>query len=981
MSSSFNPYSDWLQIGEEVTAPDHYQLLGLRRFEDDLQHIRDRYWERYELVRQYEVGAFSETAVQLLEELSQAFQCLSDPKAKSVYDDRLRDELEPTATHACVVETISDARPPRVEPLTAPVTTRPQGSPARPTQPVTSQTSQGPIPAFVLDRHAKAADHERQPSPAAAKGKDNRVLVIGGALAAVAVLVFCVAMLTLGLGSNGVQELASKDEAQEHAEPENSPAPKTNDNETAPLKTSPATGVVGEWTGMLEKVLAVREAPPANPGGGAVHLVIQIDDPKEGWSKIDAVVPDLAFLREIADYRSEQDGSPADRVVISGIATQELYQDKRVDDEEQLPVVELKSLRKIDGSAPALVGARRDLSLSTEAVDLAAAIRTLDEDVSFDALVGDQRDSTHFLVQVDALDRQAAVAWSGLNGLSSGQTLRTGQSLRVTAKVSGESARFDVAGSGPLEAAVLTSARVVLRPAPQDVARSGVSAAPSRVPNSSAPSTPATKTPSDYAPLQRIEVSYFGGARAVSWSPLGDSLATSGGIVHSEIKIWDGQTGAKRQDIAGKKTYSIDQFSWSPDGKWLVGMGGGTILGLWGIGTAAVPSANNDMEDEYSHVAWNRVTGHAVLERRGVLWLVLPPSSGRAFPGRWGLQFSTFDVSPDGTQVALAVETSPSRYEVVIAPFVDFLRGTFGKTSGAVRVELPASVDHLALRDDRLAATRRLAAFIDDQMLIYRIGNGDAVQEAVIDVSHDYRVGDYELSWSADGRRVAYIASDQVHVTEMPAAPDELSTSSMIGLRGNATSVAFAPDSVHLAIGQSGADLIIWSCDAKREVATLKAPGSTVGLDWRHDAQRLAALHSGGELTIWDMPAVPAFQTPAANPADAASKVDLLEMYARAGAWEVYHELFKTIDSDELTTDELVFYSGTRMYVRDAADKNLRLAADLKKQNPRWDNQKVIGQYQFLLKQVLAMDPDGTQAEKLLRDSIEESGELAYTPP
>ncbi len=35
MSADFDPYYTWLGIPPEQQPPDHYQLLGLRRFEDN----------------------------------------------------------------------------------------------------------------------------------------------------------------------------------------------------------------------------------------------------------------------------------------------------------------------------------------------------------------------------------------------------------------------------------------------------------------------------------------------------------------------------------------------------------------------------------------------------------------------------------------------------------------------------------------------------------------------------------------------------------------------------------------------------------------------------------------------------------------------------------------------------------------------------------------------------------------------------------
>jgi hypothetical protein len=41
MSKPFDPYYRWLGIRPEEQPADHYRLLGLARFEDDVEVIRD----------------------------------------------------------------------------------------------------------------------------------------------------------------------------------------------------------------------------------------------------------------------------------------------------------------------------------------------------------------------------------------------------------------------------------------------------------------------------------------------------------------------------------------------------------------------------------------------------------------------------------------------------------------------------------------------------------------------------------------------------------------------------------------------------------------------------------------------------------------------------------------------------------------------------------------------------------------------------
>lgn len=86
----FDPYLEWLKIPVERRPPTHYELLGLPDFESESAHIHTAVMERMALVRRYQLGEHSDIVVQLLGELSGAFNCLSDPQRRQAYDEQLR---------------------------------------------------------------------------------------------------------------------------------------------------------------------------------------------------------------------------------------------------------------------------------------------------------------------------------------------------------------------------------------------------------------------------------------------------------------------------------------------------------------------------------------------------------------------------------------------------------------------------------------------------------------------------------------------------------------------------------------------------------------------------------------------------------------------------------------------------------------------------------------------------------------------------
>ena len=93
MDDSFDPYREWLGISDKIRSPDHYQLLGVARFETDLDRIQAEYDERMRRVRTFQTGPKSALSQQILTELSIAKVCLLDPKRREKYDRVLRAKI------------------------------------------------------------------------------------------------------------------------------------------------------------------------------------------------------------------------------------------------------------------------------------------------------------------------------------------------------------------------------------------------------------------------------------------------------------------------------------------------------------------------------------------------------------------------------------------------------------------------------------------------------------------------------------------------------------------------------------------------------------------------------------------------------------------------------------------------------------------------------------------------------------------------
>jgi formylglycine-generating enzyme required for sulfatase activity len=146
MNETINPRAEWLEI--EAPDPNHYELLGLPLFENDAERIRSNYLERYARVRQYQVGKYSDEALQLLDELSDAFQCLDDPQEKPKYDDRLRRTL---AAKSTVLSSLNEtdsgaaAKAPVEPPPGAPIVDAELVSPPRPRRSIAARLKSIPL--------------------------------------------------------------------------------------------------------------------------------------------------------------------------------------------------------------------------------------------------------------------------------------------------------------------------------------------------------------------------------------------------------------------------------------------------------------------------------------------------------------------------------------------------------------------------------------------------------------------------------------------------------------------------------------------------------------------------------------------------------------------------------------------------------------------------------------------------------------------
>ncbi len=121
----FDAYHRWLGIPPHQQPPDHYQLLGVQRFEADADVIETAADRQSAHVRTYASGQHGKLASKLLNQIAAARICLLKQETKAEYDTRLRAHLN-KKKQAAQAPTKSDAKQPPVVDIevTRPVTKR-----------------------------------------------------------------------------------------------------------------------------------------------------------------------------------------------------------------------------------------------------------------------------------------------------------------------------------------------------------------------------------------------------------------------------------------------------------------------------------------------------------------------------------------------------------------------------------------------------------------------------------------------------------------------------------------------------------------------------------------------------------------------------------------------------------------------------------------------------------------------------------------
>lgn len=90
---TFDPYQEWLGIPSQMRPLNHYILLGVRLFENDISLINQAYDSRMALLKPKEGGPYKELSQNIIAEVGKARVELTNPEKKAIYDGHLKGQL------------------------------------------------------------------------------------------------------------------------------------------------------------------------------------------------------------------------------------------------------------------------------------------------------------------------------------------------------------------------------------------------------------------------------------------------------------------------------------------------------------------------------------------------------------------------------------------------------------------------------------------------------------------------------------------------------------------------------------------------------------------------------------------------------------------------------------------------------------------------------------------------------------------------
>ena len=274
MADAFDPYYTWLAIPKAEQPPDHYRLLGLPRYEENLDVISNAMDQRSAYLRTLQTGKHAVESQRLLNEVAAAAGCLLSRERKSAYDIQLREQEELRANSLAATPIGVGSQRALKPQYSATLLPRPEE-----------------VSAVILPAVSAAAKEPVRQRPSTA--------LIGAAIAVPAALAILVAVV-LALGGDGEPVVENMIPEAKPAIPSALP-PKPTEPPQPPVLPKPtdasATPVSTQGETPLPTVI--------RPGAESPPLPVPKFEPGRGVDLLPFAAYDLRLIRGDAKYESE----------------------------------------------------------------------------------------------------------------------------------------------------------------------------------------------------------------------------------------------------------------------------------------------------------------------------------------------------------------------------------------------------------------------------------------------------------------------------------------------------------------------------------------------------------------------------------------------------------------------------------------------------------------------------------------------------